>query len=68
MGLLQHNPGAWLQSADGLDAAEIERQIEARRQARRSKDFGEADRIRKMLADQGIILEDGLQGTSWKRA
>ena len=47
---------------------EIERQIEARKQARKVKNFVEADRIRKSLADQGIILEDGPQGTSWKRA
>jgi cysteinyl-tRNA synthetase len=48
--------------------AEIEAQIEARNAARKRRDFAEADRIRKALADQGIVLEDGAGATRWKKA
>ena len=69
LGLLQQNPAAWFQaSGDGLQAAEIESLIEARNAARKAKNFAEADRIRKQLSDAGVILEDGPQGTTWKRA
>ena len=46
---------------------EIERAIEARNQARASRDFDEADRIRDQLAEQGIKLLDGPNGTRWER-
>ena len=41
--------------------------IAARIAARRAKDFAEADRIRDALKDDGIELEDGAGGTTWRR-
>jgi cysteinyl-tRNA synthetase len=46
---------------------EIERQIQLRGAARLRRDFSESDRIRDVLAAQGVLLEDGPSGTRWKR-
>ncbi len=68
LGLLEADPEAWFQGGSGsLSANEIEARIEARKQARKAKDFAESDRIRDDLAAQGILLEDGPEGTTWKR-
>lgn len=70
LGLLQQDPEAFFQSGsgEGPSAEEIEQQIEARAEARRNRDFAEADRIRDTLAEQGVILDDSREGTSWRRA
>ena len=70
LGLLQQDPDQFLKGEsgeDGLSDAEIEQLIEDRANARANKDWGESDRIRDLFAEQGIVLEDGAGGTSWRR-
>ena len=52
---------------ESLDS-EIEALIEARQEARKNKNWAEADRIRDELKAQGIVLEDTPQGVKWHRA
>lgn len=49
------------------DDAEIDRLVEERNAARKVRDFARSDRIRKELADRGVIIEDTPQGTRWRR-
>jgi len=60
---------AFLKAGDNnVDAAEIEKLIAARNVARHSKNWAEADRIRKQLTHMGITLENSVNGTHWRRA
>lgn len=57
-----------LQAGSGLDAADIEQRIEARKLAKASRDFALADQIRKELLAQGVVLQDSPAGTTWMKS
>jgi len=44
----------------------IQDKIDERTRLRKEKKFAEADKIRKMLKEKGIALEDGAEGTTWR--
>ena len=67
MGLLHQSPQQWFQG-NGSDTAKIEELIMQRAEARKNKDFAEADRIRAELDKLRIIVDDAATGTTWRRA
>ena len=71
LGLLERSPETFLQgvvSADGYTSEKIEALIASRLEARRAKNFSESDRVRQELLENGVVLEDTPQGTTWRRA
>lgn len=70
IGLLQRDPIEFLQGgavSDGLSNEEIDDLIARRKQARADKNWMESDRIRDLLNEHKIILEDNAGGTTWRR-
>jgi cysteinyl-tRNA synthetase len=67
VGLLQRDPDVYLQG-ESDNVLDIDALIVQRNDAKKAKNFADADRIRKELAEAGIVLEDTPQGTIWRRA
>lgn len=70
LGILEQDPETFLQGgaqADDGEVAEIEALIQQRLDARKAKDWAAADAARDRLNEMGIVLEDGPQGTTWRR-
>jgi cysteinyl-tRNA synthetase len=65
LGLLESSAADWFQG--DVDASSIERRIAERAEAKKNRDFAKADQIRDELKAEGIILEDGPAGTTWRR-
>jgi len=70
MGLLGDDPDEWFagHTEGGLSSADIEALIEKRNAAKAARDFETADAIRDQLSDAGVTIQDGRDGTSWRRS
>ena len=70
LGLLEQDPEQFLQNGANIndeEVAQIEALIQMRIDARKAKDWAQADVARDKLNEMGIVLEDGAGGTSWRR-
>jgi cysteinyl-tRNA synthetase len=66
LGLLQQDPEVWARG-DASEAKRVDALVQQRIDARKAKDFAAADQIRKALAEEGIEIMDGPQGSTWRR-
>jgi cysteinyl-tRNA synthetase len=67
LGLLQMSSAEWFKG-DLSDESRVSDAILQRTDAKARRDFAKADRIREELKAEGILLEDGPSGTTWRRA
>jgi cysteinyl-tRNA synthetase len=70
VGVLQNDPEEWFTSSTDSELSddEIESLIADRNKARADKDFARGDAIRDELAAKGVSIEDGADGTRWRRS
>jgi cysteinyl-tRNA synthetase len=67
LGILQQNPELYLKAGVPLSEDKIDVLIKERELARTNKDFKRSDQIRDELVNMNIVLEDSVEGTSWRR-
>ena len=72
LGILESEPEAWFTNAvvsggSAPSAEAIQDLIQERLMAREQRNFARADEIRALLDAQGVLLEDGPEGTVWRR-
>jgi len=67
LGILEYDADEYLKQGSELSESDISKKIERREEARSSKDFAMSDQIRDELFELGIILEDSVNGTTWRR-
>lgn len=69
LGLLAQDPIQFLQAdnRDSIDSAQVEALIKQRNEARANKNWALADQARDVLNAMNIVLEDGANGTTWRK-
>lgn len=69
LGFFNVRPEEWFKGTgkDDLDAEKIDALLAERAEARKAKNFARADEIRDQLAAQGVLIEDGPEGATWRR-
>jgi cysteinyl-tRNA synthetase len=67
IGIVSQDVSSWFKGENDGEAVEIEGLIASRLAARQNKDFALADQIRDQLVGMGIVLDDGPNGTTWRR-
>ena len=67
LGILFTDIEEYFKQVKGVNTDEVEKLIVERIQAKKDKNYSQADAIRNSLLEQGIVLEDNATGTTWKK-